>query len=532
MMAKRVFVVLLFVVAVLLIATVGGSMAQEGTDRPHDATIDLAAPTLPDSQAILATQAVTVEKAAETPVVDPNGDLRISYVVTFTNDATTAVILDQITDTLPGEFEFRGMAAGSGVTGEPTDKEAPVIVWKGLFVVPGKDTLLMRYWIEGISTPGVYTNKVEGHISGGGIVSATADVTIQGTMFAVGKKASAENIAVGESVDYDVTITNTSNVTNVVAVVSDTLPTGLEYQAMAAGSDVTVDPVGITGTIVWTGPFTLPQGAELHLIYQVRAMTQGTLTNSVVGRDAGGKQFGPAQSEIIVGKNKVFLPHILLNYPEFIAPPDPLNEDFTEGVPDEWTAFVNWPELNANQWKWRGDGATWGRLDFLPGEELEQWSLNMYLGEGAQEWTNYRVEASVRAAKDYRHPLFGVWFRGTYEERTDNQGTSSGAIWSPFDPTKTRPICNISTPTCASSISSPCRATSIGSKPTSGTTSESTFKAPKSWFGLTVKSSRGLGQTWTKGTVGFGVYRGHGGIDNIRVTELDPLPTGLQMPAE
>lgn len=63
MMAKRVFVVLLFVVAVLLIATVGGSMAQEGTDRPHDATIDLAAPTLPDSQAILATQAVTVESS-------------------------------------------------------------------------------------------------------------------------------------------------------------------------------------------------------------------------------------------------------------------------------------------------------------------------------------------------------------------------------------------------------------------------------------------------------------------------------------
>ena len=146
-MAKRAFIVLVFVLAALLILAVGASVAQEGTDRPDDATFDPTTAVLPDSQAIAATQAISVEKTAETPVIDPDGDLRISYMVTFTNDAATAVVLDKITDTLPGGFTFWGMAAGSGVTDEPTDKVAPTIVWEGLFVVPGRDTLKMRYWI-------------------------------------------------------------------------------------------------------------------------------------------------------------------------------------------------------------------------------------------------------------------------------------------------------------------------------------------------------------------------------------------------
>jgi len=529
MMAKRVFVVLLFVVSVLLIVTVGGSMAQEGTDRPHDATIDLGTSTLPEPLAIMATQAITVEKAAETPVVDPDGDLSIAYVVTFTNDAGITVTLDRITDTLPGGFEFWGMAAGSGVAAEPTDKDAPTIVWQGPFAVPNGGTLLMRYWIEGISTPGVYTNKVKARISGGGIVSATADVTIQGSMFAVEKRASAETIAVEKTVDFDVTITNASNVTDVVAVVSDTLPTGLVYQEMTTESDVSQEPAGTTGTIVWTGPFTISPGAELHLIYQVRADETGTFGNSVVGQDAHGKQFGPAQSQVVVGERKIFLP-LVYSHPQPLPPPDPLNEDFLNGVPDEWTPFVNWPELNANQWKWRGDGENWGRLDFLPGDELEQWSLNMYLGEGAQDWTDYRVEAKVRAPKDYNHPLFGVWFRGTYEERTDNQGGIVGGYMVTLRPDKNQ----------------------VYLQKIDANTRQLTFKSLQSnwhwvdtneWYEVVIEVQGGkimvwidgenrLGvwdETWGRGTVGFGVFRGHGGIDSIRVTKLDPLPTGLQM---
>ena len=64
MMTKRVFAVLLLIIAVLLIATVGGSMAQEDTDRPDEASFDTSVATPPASQAIMATQALTVEKSA------------------------------------------------------------------------------------------------------------------------------------------------------------------------------------------------------------------------------------------------------------------------------------------------------------------------------------------------------------------------------------------------------------------------------------------------------------------------------------
>jgi hypothetical protein len=88
-----------------------------------------------------------------------------------------------------------------------------------------------------------------------------------------------------------------------------------------------------------------------------------------------------------------------------------LDEDFTAGIPPEWN-----PRLLPKGWYYRGDRVTWGRYDFDIGEALEEWALSRYEGAGSQNWTDYRVEATVRAHWHikYRGSLVGVWFRNAW----------------------------------------------------------------------------------------------------------------------
>jgi len=524
-MTKRMLYGLLFVALILLLGgLIGASLAQDqvtpSPDEPADATRS-------NPEGVASPEAVTVEKVANDTVVDPDVQKWVDYVVTFSNDAATLATLDRITDTLPSGFKFIGPGNQMDPqVGDPVSTDNSQVVWQGPFSVPASGTLKLHYWIEVASDPGVHMNSVEAS-SGGAIIGPdTAEVTVVGETLSLSKSATPSQVATGGLVTYDVAISNGGTITGAVSVISDTLPAGFQFEGVHPDSDIGQAPSGTTGTIVWTGPFTVPQSGDLHLIYRVRTAGVGSWNNSVVVRDEYGHLVGPEGSSVTTTKFKVYLPLLIRNYPEYVPPQEYLNEEFTQGVPDEWTVFLNWPELATKHWYWKGDGTTWGRLGFDAGEALDQWALDMYLGEGAQEWTDYKIEATIRSEKQYRHPLTCIWFRGTHQLRTDNQGGDVTGYIFCMRPDKDLLYLGYVDPNER-------KLTFAG---TQWVSAKYFVQDLQEWYDVTIEVQDNsftvyiggnkqfqwwdLENRWTQGTVGFAVYRGAAGFDSIRVSPL------------
>jgi len=472
-------------------------------------------------------EAVTVQKIAETPQLTRDDHLWIAYRVTFSNSSGSPAVLDEISDTLAPGFEFGGMAYGSDLGNQPVDPQAPTVVWNGPFTVPGGGTFQLRYWVKVAPVAGNHVNSVVATGGGVPVGPAQATVTVLSPHLSLAKGASAPSVTVAKPVTYDVTIANTGDYQGVIDVISDTLPAGFVFLSMNPASDVQDLPDVSGSTLTWMGLPVIPASSEIHLIYQVRAGKVGNQTNSVIAVDKYGEQIGPVENTIQVLPAKVFLPFVASTKKPTTLP---LVEAFTTEIPPEWVPFVNYPELDARDWDYEGDRKTWGRLDFYAGEPLSQWALDMYLGEGAQEWTDYRIETTFRAGKEWptTPKLVGVWFRGTHEKRTDNKGGLVGGYMFLLKPDD-----------------SPAHAKAyIGHiDPTTRKLGfvkdfERQFTNQRYTYHDVIIEVRGANiqvwvdgariinwtdpkKTWTQGTVGFVVYQGSGAFDNIRVTELD-----------
>jgi uncharacterized repeat protein (TIGR01451 family) len=94
-----------------------------------------------------------------------------------------------------------------------------------------------------------------------------------------------------------------------------------------------------------------------------------------------------------------------------------LAEDFDDGI-SRWTKFLNYWRLTDAQWYWGqndgygGSGAANHECCNDPYHEAED-AVLMYLGEGAELWTDYRVEAKFNFHEG-AGPV-GLWVRGQYE---------------------------------------------------------------------------------------------------------------------
>ncbi len=141
------------------------------------------------------------------------------------------------------------------------------------------------------------------------------------------------------------------------------------------------------------------------------------------GRDLGlSKEAQPARllsAESIT--STLFLPLIAE------APASLLIDDFESGI-GLWTPFLNYWRLEPGQWYWGpsdgvgGSGAA--THDCCIGDKEAADALLMHLGDGAEGWTDYRVEAKMllRGGVDKEHnwsyidgdPI-GLWVRGQYE---------------------------------------------------------------------------------------------------------------------
>ena len=98
-----------------------------------------------------------------------------------------------------------------------------------------------------------------------------------------------------------------------------------------------------------------------------------------------------------------------------------LSDNFDGGLSGGWKPFVNYWRVKADQWYWSADGGINGSGAVahnccVNGGEAED-ALMMYLGDGAEGWTDYRVEVDLLVPTD-KGQWQGLWLRGQYEERT------------------------------------------------------------------------------------------------------------------
>jgi uncharacterized repeat protein (TIGR01451 family) len=231
---------------------------------------------------------ITITKAVEPSVIEPGNS--VAYTVVFSNSSASDIALEAITDTLPVPFQYVGLAVGSEVLVEPVDEDEPQIVWQGTFTVPATDTLTLRYLVavppEANPSTTPYTNTVTAAYSETLAGPAQAGVTLAQADVQVTKTVWPAEIEAGDAVTYTIVFGNEGNAQAMIDLISDTLPVDFVFHSMLPSSTITEAPSGITDTIVWNGPFTLPAGVAITLTYEVTSSAfpeDRTASNNVVG---------------------------------------------------------------------------------------------------------------------------------------------------------------------------------------------------------------------------------------------------------
>jgi uncharacterized repeat protein (TIGR01451 family) len=333
-------------------------------------------------------------------------------------------VLDEISDTLPDGFAFLGMMPESDVADAPTGTTG-TITWDGPLTVEAGGTLTLVYQVETALVGGDLfpTNSVEALMGGETVGPATAPVELEKISvfmplvfkdfslahFTVSKEASLTEVGEGETLHYTVRVVNEGNLPGVLDTVEDTLPDGFTFLNMMTGSDVTDPPSGTTGTIVWEGPFDMAAGAELTLIYNVQAAS------------VAGEYVNSATVTTLIGNP----PQTPGTAPVFVSPSILFEDDFEGGV-DHWTPYTNIRRMNEDQWFWdagQGFAGSSGYTHWCYGGGVEpndaaEDTLTMYLGEGSEQWTDYRYTVKFNMISGKQ---IGVWFRGAYQE-SENKG--------------------------------------------------------------------------------------------------------------
>ena len=291
-------------VALALIVIATAILAAQGTGQAETPTADL-----------------IVIKSVEPAVTAPGQSVR--YAVTLSNTTGTTQVVSSLVDTLPSDFEYVGLAPGSEWVIEPWDRIAPKIQWAGPMTVPASGTLTLRYWVYVRDTVPLrsepYTNTVAATV-GGTEYQAQAGLSVALGSASVTKTASPARVEPGGSVTYTVAFSNSGYAPLILAYVTDTFPTGVTFTRMTTDSDVSTAPQGITGTLRWTGPLTIPAHSVLTMRY-IAAMPASSetvrLTNQAGGGLNDGRILEPASADVVIstgGPTTIALPLVLNNW--------------------------------------------------------------------------------------------------------------------------------------------------------------------------------------------------------------------------
>lgn len=366
---------------------------------------------------------VSLSKTAAPNRVEPGGV--VVYSVTLSNGGYVPVPLDTVTDILPDGVTFLAMTPGSDIQVPPNGTTGE-IAWQGPFEIPAAGDLLVQYKAEMPQAEGTLYlyNEVTALLGDGTLLGpASAEVVVSTggvvyvplmmsywspPVFSVTKAAEPSVVYAqvpGGLITYTVVFSNEGTAPGELAEVRDTLPAGFTYQRMLPGSDIPADPVGTTGQIAWTGPFTVDGEGALTLIYEVRASTEiGTYVNSVTATASVGEPPKQPASATVKVQAAVLL-----------------DDDFNSGT-DLWTPFLNNSRLSPLQWWWQSWGGYQDSGNYLysmwgdPNKEAHD-SLTMALVPGSENWTDYRYELLVfLEPSSLWTTQFALWFRGNYQE--------------------------------------------------------------------------------------------------------------------
>jgi uncharacterized repeat protein (TIGR01451 family) len=373
-------------------------------------------------------ETATVAKTVEVKPDWPN-NLWVTYEAVFDNQGPGTATLDRITDTLPTDFLFGGMAYGSDVAEAPTDAGDNRWVWEDISF---SGTLTLRYHVRAVGRIGVYQNSVEAVAGNQQIGPASATLELEGTVvylpavfrnysppmpvWQVSKTASPTELdEPGDPVDYTVVVANVGDHTGILTKFADTLPGDFTFDTMLPGSDVADPPSGTTGRVTWNGVWTVDPGEDVTLVYRVVSGGSGKKVNTFRAYTFGSMEVGAASSTVS------------------LSPGLPFEDEFSTELP-EWEPFTNWPDLSPDHWEWSGDPGVWGiwSYDWEHPEPYTGYNLMIWDAPGAQDWTDYRVEVRFKDAKatgDLRRGLVGVFFRGTYEDTGGLNGKTVGGYY-------------------------------------------------------------------------------------------------------
>lgn len=232
--------------------------------------------------------------------------IHVANLPTATNGATGLTI----TDTLPTGFAFQPGTAQLSLNGGAYGALAnPTIAGQTLTWSSGLpnpmaigNSLDLRFTAQVSGSPGTYSNTVT--VGGSNFTDVTTGLTAPVTVgtppnVAITKSASPSTVPTpGNNTAYTITLTNTGGQPATNVSVTDSLPTGFSiingsstFNGVAIGN-----PSGSTGTVTWTGPFTIPAGGSATLAFGARTTTTpGTYNNSAstTGSNFSPVSFGP-----------------------------------------------------------------------------------------------------------------------------------------------------------------------------------------------------------------------------------------------
>jgi len=473
---------------------------------------------------------------------DPGTDGRpVQYGISVTEEASSWMVV------LPEGFEYVGLAAGTQITEEPSvSQERRVLVWDGTFTAAQE----IRFWLaplvptvapDILSLDGsdITAQQVEPLEFGTGQAVPEAASPLQAGSLSASKAVEPQEISTGDSlwVTYEVVLGNTGAGPVLLDRVVDTLPTGFLFGGMGPESDLGEPSDESEPEIVWED-VVVPGGSSVRVQYYARAVeTPGVYANAVEAI-ASGETVAEASAPLTVSSRTVFLPLALRNdRPPSNGLPLPFVEDFTYSSLEGWQPFLNWPGLSADRWYWAGQEGVWGIYNYDYSRVEPDWTgydLSIYNAEGAQEWTDYRIEARINDVKEENQlrGLTGIWFRGTYQNSGAMDGKTVGGYYvyiKPGDDNLYLMRTPTSNPTFGSQqvVDSYAYGPRIGNKHWYDVVIEVEGFHIQVWFG---DEENGLvqafnwtdpTQSWPSGTVGLAAYFTASRFDYIHVLPLD-----------
>ncbi|MBD3418454.1 DUF11 domain-containing protein [Candidatus Micrarchaeota archaeon] len=209
--------------------------------------------------------------------VSPGG--MAEFQLNITNDGNATLDPVEVVDTLPGAFTYNN----SNLT--PDDVTGNVITWDNVGpIAPGGSVLiLINATVDTGTVSGTYFNVLdaEGQPSLGSNVtdSTNLGIDVNDSSVAVLKESSAASVQTGQTVTFNITVTNTGEVNLTPIIALDTLPAGLQFNAGEA-----IPPADSSGPqfVQWDASIPeLAPGDTFFAEYNVTLITTGSHQNNV-----------------------------------------------------------------------------------------------------------------------------------------------------------------------------------------------------------------------------------------------------------